>query len=427
MNEPAGSPFERSGDRLRWSALAFLAALAAALAFLAIGAPASRAAFPGQDGKIFFVSDRDGNDEIYSMNSDGTDQRRLTYTSLNEAEPSASPNGRWVVYQSFAEGFVGLRIEIMRQDGSSNQILTGGPGAPSLDPSFTPDGQGILFTRVNSEGWGEIWSLELATGIATRITEHGITPQRAPENPEMLPDGSAIVYGGEDGAGGPRRIFSFPPSDPYSQQMVSQMAGLEDRRPTVSPDSQSVLYSDYLDSTSMALVKTDLASLFAEALLLSGPSVFFTASSYSPSGTKIAYQASTPADTYPDQIHVKEVNTFGEGPVITGPGSNNSRPNWSPRAKTPRFGAVRKPRARTSSRTAKFRFRALTPGTRLDCRLDRERVRACPLNRTLTFRGLRRGVHRLRVAPYLIDETALAIGQYARVDGRAVTYRWRVR
>jgi hypothetical protein len=44
------------------------------LLLLVLVAPA-HAAFPGKNGKIAFVSNRDGNDEIYSMDADGTGDR----------------------------------------------------------------------------------------------------------------------------------------------------------------------------------------------------------------------------------------------------------------------------------------------------------------------------------------------------------------
>src|SRR3990170_8751258 len=58
--------------------LGVLALLAALLAVLAPGPSPAESAFPGANGKICFTSNRDGNDEIYVMNADGTNQTRLT-------------------------------------------------------------------------------------------------------------------------------------------------------------------------------------------------------------------------------------------------------------------------------------------------------------------------------------------------------------
>jgi hypothetical protein len=62
--------------------------LAASTLALAPLAKPAEAAFPGQNGKIFFESTRDGNAEIYSMDQDGKNQtpspstRRPTSTLL---------------------------------------------------------------------------------------------------------------------------------------------------------------------------------------------------------------------------------------------------------------------------------------------------------------------------------------------------------
>ncbi len=42
-------------------------------------------------GKIAFSSDRDGNQEIYVMNADGTNQTNLTNNPANDSSPSWSP------------------------------------------------------------------------------------------------------------------------------------------------------------------------------------------------------------------------------------------------------------------------------------------------------------------------------------------------
>ncbi len=51
-------------------------------------AAASIAAFPGVNGKIAFTSDRDGDKEIYVMNSDGTNQTNLSNNVTNDEAPA---------------------------------------------------------------------------------------------------------------------------------------------------------------------------------------------------------------------------------------------------------------------------------------------------------------------------------------------------
>ncbi|HEY0680203.1 MAG TPA: hypothetical protein VGD17_18085, partial [Chitinophagaceae bacterium] len=57
-------------------------------------------------GRILFVSNRDGNDEIYSMESDGSDVTRLTFNNVPDGRASWSANGNHI---AFASGPVGSR------------------------------------------------------------------------------------------------------------------------------------------------------------------------------------------------------------------------------------------------------------------------------------------------------------------------------
>src|ERR687893_2407217 len=56
--------------------------------------------FPGPNGQIAFVSLRDGNDEIYVMNADGSDQTNLSNNDADDFNPSWSPDGERIAFTS---------------------------------------------------------------------------------------------------------------------------------------------------------------------------------------------------------------------------------------------------------------------------------------------------------------------------------------
>lgn len=83
-------------------------------------------------GKIAFLSERDGNHEIYMMNPDGSNQTRLTNNPASDSNPSLNGDGSKIVFQSWRDG--NAEIYIMNSDGSNQINLTTNPAidfAPS--------------------------------------------------------------------------------------------------------------------------------------------------------------------------------------------------------------------------------------------------------------------------------------------------------
>ena len=75
------------------------------------------------DGRrVAFVSDRDGNDEIYAMDADGLGVSRLTDNPSRDSDPSWSPDGRRIAFVSNRDG--NDEIYVMNADGSGKIRLT---------------------------------------------------------------------------------------------------------------------------------------------------------------------------------------------------------------------------------------------------------------------------------------------------------------
>ena len=53
---------------------------------------------------LAFVSDRDGNPEIYTMTSDGASLTNITNNSAQDLDPALDPSGRWVTFTSDRDG-----------------------------------------------------------------------------------------------------------------------------------------------------------------------------------------------------------------------------------------------------------------------------------------------------------------------------------
>ena len=72
--------------------------------------------------RIAFVSDRDGDDEIYVMNADGSGQIRLTTSAGLDLWPAWSPDGSQIAFDSHRDG--NIQIYVMNVDGSGQMPIT---------------------------------------------------------------------------------------------------------------------------------------------------------------------------------------------------------------------------------------------------------------------------------------------------------------
>src|SRR5262245_45875340 len=74
--------------------------------------------------RIVFWSSRDGNAEIYLMNSDGTNQSRLTVNGRADLQPSFSPDGGRIVFTSNRAAALNFDVYVMNVNGSGVNRLT---------------------------------------------------------------------------------------------------------------------------------------------------------------------------------------------------------------------------------------------------------------------------------------------------------------
>ena len=103
--------------------------------------------------QIAFSSDRDGNWEIYVMDADGKNQRRLTNNRHDDWFPSWSPDGERIAFVSDRDG--NKDIYVMDADGKNERRLTRNP-SPDTNPSWSPDGKRIVFVS-HRDGNKEIY------------------------------------------------------------------------------------------------------------------------------------------------------------------------------------------------------------------------------------------------------------------------------
>src|SRR3989442_8430912 len=98
------------------------------------------------DGQsIYFTSDRGGSPQIYRMPAGGGEPVRMTFEGDYNVSPRVSPDGKNLAYISRVSG----RFQLMVMDLESKQVQTLTDGPSDESPSFAPSGRIILYATDN--------------------------------------------------------------------------------------------------------------------------------------------------------------------------------------------------------------------------------------------------------------------------------------
>ena len=149
-------------------------------------------------GQIAFVSHRDGNMEIYVMDINGGNQRRLTNNLYDDFQPSWSPDGKRIAFVSDRDGHVidGRPInEIYVMDvNGKNQLNLTNNSSDDRSPSWSPDGKRIAFVSKRNDGdehpHREIYVMDADGRNQQRLTDNHDNDQ----SPSWSPNGKRIVF-----------------------------------------------------------------------------------------------------------------------------------------------------------------------------------------------------------------------------------------
>jgi hypothetical protein len=182
-------------------------------------------------GKICFISDRDGNPEIYTMSEDGTQQTRLTRFSSTESQPDWSPDGLRIAFTSNLSG--NDEVYVMAHDGLYPINLT---QSPSLDggSAWSPSGHLIAF-HSDRDGNQEIYLMNADGSNPRNLTQdiHGDD-----QFPAWSPDGNRIIF--QSNRDGNWELYVIQPDGSNPQRLTSTPS--DEYMPAWSPIGSQIAY-----------------------------------------------------------------------------------------------------------------------------------------------------------------------------------------
>lgn len=248
--------------------------------------------------------------EIYSMNADGTDLQRLTWTdpAQQEVYPAVSPDGTSIVFHRSSDVESG-DLFIVGAEGTTTRRLTDAPGCEVL-PNWSPDGKKVLFSRspscITTEP-ADVWILDVETGRETKLT----SGTHDDWGGAFSPNGESIVFTRDD------RLFTMRANGTNVRQVGGGVTGWD---PDWCPGG------DVVFARESGIWSADLKSGEKRQLSSNRAQYGDDSPSCSPNGTKVMFESFRDGHW---QIYVMDIDGSDET-NITRSQWGEHHPDWQP-------------------------------------------------------------------------------------------------
>ncbi len=285
---------------------------------LLILAGLAQAQFMKTNGKIAFVSNRDGDLEIYVMNYDGSGVTQLTNNTASDESPAWSPDGSKIAFHTNRDG--DSEIYVMNADGSNASNITNSSASGEFAPTWSPDGSTIAFATNRSNPGGnalDIYKVS-ADGTGPQTPLAATSSQEA--NPAWAPDNSKILYNHHTSAGD-QELYTMNLDGTGQAFLPPSIQPLQRQIPNWSPNAQQVIYQGDYPGVGIQIYTSNANGTGGATALTSAPGNN-TYPAFAPEGNYIVFTSDRDGN---GEIYV--MNADGSGHVRL---TNNSAADFDP-------------------------------------------------------------------------------------------------
>jgi Tol biopolymer transport system component/DNA-binding winged helix-turn-helix (wHTH) protein len=300
------------------------------------------------DGRsVVFVSDRDGNGEIYIQEIDGSNLRRLTNHPAHDEFPTFSPDGTQIVFNS-NRADENFDVWVMNTDGSGLRRLTNWMSDEEIRPNcWSADGTQLLFAS-NRDGKGNIYKMDAEPFAPVKILD---AEDANLHTPVYSPAGNKLVYVAEaDNKSGALHVLDLETKD----DKVILTSEVSEMHPAVSPDGRSIALQHRLDANAeICVISVD----GGELRNLTNNPARDVQPSWSPDGSRIAFSSNREGNYDVFALYVLNADGTNQHRIYYS-NAINSFPSWSPDGHTIAFSNDKE-----GLRTGNFEIFAIEPET----------------------------------------------------------------
>lgn len=272
------------------------------------------------DGAFDFEN---GNSDIYLVRVDGSDRTQLTTTAGNDFSPAWSPDGSRLVFRTTRDG--DDEIYIMNADGSAQTNFSRSPSTEERSPEWSPDGRQIALASMQGAILDIfILPVDVTASSADSTKWKNLTGDvlGGDEYPSWSPDGTKMAF--HSFRDGNWEIYVMN-ADGTGQTRLTYNPG-EDTFPIWSPDGTRLIFSSaHIGYTDIYVINADGSGL---TQLTTDPAPEYDPA-WSPDGSMIAFTRAVDEDPRRARIYLMQAD--GSGQIqITNTSASDWNPVWQP-------------------------------------------------------------------------------------------------